>query len=110
MFGIYTIVKGKQFYYDSYTNHFTEETKLYNNSGIDCVTYALLMASEKITEMKQALGAIDIIIDFECFICLTKIPCKQNLHAGYTMPITASNYKLIHRKAVYGREPEQGSG
>jgi uncharacterized membrane protein len=65
MFGIYTIVRGKQFYYDSHTNQFTEETKLYNNSGIDCITYVLFMASEKVSEMKQALGAIDIIMDFE---------------------------------------------
>lgn len=68
MFGIYTIVKGKQFYYDSHTNQFTKETKLYNNSGIDCITYALFKASEKVSEMKQALATIDIIIDFDLFI------------------------------------------
>lgn len=68
MFGIYTIVKGKSFYYDTYTNLFTEETKLYNNSGIDCITYVLFMASEKVSEMKQVLGAIDIIMDFELHI------------------------------------------
>jgi len=68
MFGIYTIVEGKPFYYDFHTNNFTEETKLYNNSGIDCITYAHFMASEKVSEMKKALGAIDIIMDFELFV------------------------------------------
>lgn len=68
MFGIYTIVKGEQFYYDSHRNQFARVTKLYNNSGIDCIMYALLMASEKVSTMKDALGEIDIIIDFDLFV------------------------------------------